>query len=382
MSAKVNMAQGFLVFIAIATSGILLCLILRKKSNNIYHKFREIVVKLDIMTQDNKRKHDELAKSYLAQDVTTAKNFLQIYLPPEILAKCDLESIFIENTSYIEEDLRTNFSDVVYRLNFKNKIQTDCMYVHVLVEHQSSAERLMPLRIIGYQLAIIRKYLVENSKSSRRKVKLPLVIPFVFYHGKTSPYPYPCEIGDLFADKNFYTKFPLGTFNLIDLTIKSDDELLQHGTLSLLEIIGKHINMRNAIVDISAIIKALQVAHKSAITEALANATFSYLFEALETEVAQLLIKEIKKQIPYYGGNAMNYAEYLRQEGRQEGKQEGRQEGRQEGQQEGRQEGRQEEKILVAQSMLELGVELNIILKATGLSLSDIKKIKNKTTNH
>ena len=62
-----------------------------------------------------------------------------------------------------------------------------------------------------------------------------------------------------------------------------------------------------------------------------------------------------------------------RQEGRKEGRQEGRQEGRKEGMQQGRQEGRKE----VALNMLKKQADMAFISAVTGLSMNEIKKLKN-----
>ena len=60
--------------------------------------------------------------------------------------------------------------------------------------------------------------------------------------------------------------------------------------------------------------------------------------------------------------------------GLQTGLQTGRQEGRQEGLQEGRQKGRQE----TALKLIENGIDITIISKSTGLSIDEIKALKNK----
>ena len=56
--------------------------------------------------------------------------------------------------------------------------------------------------------------------------------------------------------------------------------------------------------------------------------------------------------------------------------QEAKEEGRQEGHQEGRQEGRQEEKLAIARNLLTLGLPLDQITTATGLSLEEIQPLR------
>ena len=60
------------------------------------------------------------------------------------------------------------------------------------------------------------------------------------------------------------------------------------------------------------------------------------------------------------------------EDGEQKGRAEGREEGREEGRAEGREEGREAAKIEDAKKLKELGVSVDIIAKATGLSVETI----------
>jgi len=179
------------------------------------------------------KKHDPMARKFLS-DLSVTKEFLNTYLMPELKAKCDLNTLTIESGSYVENDLKTHCADIVYKVNLLDN--SGCAYIYTLIEHQSTPKKLMPFRILKYQLAIIQKHLDENKGS-----KFPIVVPLVFYNGATSPYPYVCDIAELFADPELYKKIQLGKFKLIDLTTMSDEQILQHGMLALLEIFLKHI---------------------------------------------------------------------------------------------------------------------------------------------
>ena len=51
-------------------------------------------------------------------------------------------------------------------------------YVYLNLEHQSTAEELMPFRMHRYKVAIMQQHLNLGYK------KLPVVISMLFYHGK------------------------------------------------------------------------------------------------------------------------------------------------------------------------------------------------------
>ena len=62
-------------------------------------------------------------------------------------------------------------------------------------------------------------------------------------------------------------------------------------------------------------------------------------------------------------------------EAKEDARYEGLQEGRKEGLQEGRKEGKREEKVAIAKSMLSDDMDINIILKHTGLTKEEINKL-------
>lgn len=56
-------------------------------------------------------------------------------------------------------------------------------YLYVLIEHQSTPDRLMALRMLGYQLRIWERHLARPEQRSRTR-PLPLIIPVVIYQGR------------------------------------------------------------------------------------------------------------------------------------------------------------------------------------------------------
>ena len=60
---------------------------------------------------------------------------------------------------------------------------------------------------------------------------------------------------------------------------------------------------------------------------------------------------------------------------KEEGREEGRQEGREEGLKEGLKEGREEERLIIARNLKSAGMSDELIAKATGVSLEEIRKL-------
>ncbi len=324
------------------------------------------------------KKHDKIAKLFLA-DPDIARKFLSLYLPHEVLAKCDLSKINVEPGTYVDEELQSQYSDIVYKIDLHDHSDTDSIYLYVLIEHQSKAEKLMPLRIIRYQLEIIQKHL---DKYKGNELKLPLVVPLVLYNGKKSPYPYPYDIRELFADKELAAHVPLGKFNLIDLTTKSDDEILNHGKLSILEIVTKHIHDRDFIKAVDLVIEALIIVHDENINESLINGVFSYLINAKEIKESIYLLKQVQQKTPFYERNVMSYAEELIQQGYQKGKQETMsyaeeliQQGYQKGKQETMSYAVQQTQQQIINNMINSGLPAAQVAKYIGISLEKLEQL-------
>ncbi|EHS1318779.1 Rpn family recombination-promoting nuclease/putative transposase, partial [Salmonella enterica subsp. enterica serovar Reading] len=76
---------------------------------------------------------------------------MELHLPAELRAVCDLSTLKLESGSFVEDDLRQYFSDVLYSL----KTTAGDGYIHVLVEHQSTPDKHMAFRLIRYAVAAL-----------------------------------------------------------------------------------------------------------------------------------------------------------------------------------------------------------------------------------
>ena len=109
--------------------------------------------------------------------VETARDFIEIHLPPSLMQICKLDTLRLESGSFIEDDLRPFYSDILYSL----ETTSGCGYVHVLIEHQSSPDKLMAFRLMRYAIAAMQRHIEEGHKT------LPLVIPILFLSGTAKP---------------------------------------------------------------------------------------------------------------------------------------------------------------------------------------------------
>ncbi len=179
--------------------------------------------------------HDATFRQFLSQP-EIARDFMELHLPAELGAICDLNTLKLESGSFVEDDLRQYFSDVLYSLK---TTRDEKGYIHVLIEHQSSPDKLMAFRLLRYAVAAMQRHLEAGHKS------LPLVIPVLFYTGKRSPYPYSTRWLDAFSDPVLAARLYAEPFPLVDVTVIPDEEIAGHRSMAALTLLQKHIHQRD-----------------------------------------------------------------------------------------------------------------------------------------
>ncbi|EAA8387271.1 Rpn family recombination-promoting nuclease/putative transposase [Salmonella enterica] len=297
--------------------------------------------------------HDAIFKKMMSYP-EVARDFLDSHLPAPLRAICDLTTLNLESTSFIEDDLRAYYSDIVWSLK-TNKGEG---YIYCVIEHQSTAVQHMAFRLMRYATAAMQYHLDAGNKT------LPLVIPILFYHGEQSPYPFSLNWLDEFDSPQLARQLYSQTFPLVDITVTPDDEIMQHRRVALLELMQKHIRARDwmSMVDKLTSLLIADIANDSQL-----QTLFNYLVQYGDTSRASDFIREVAKRSPHHKERLMTIAERLRQEGHHNGLQEGLQQGLQQG----RQQGTREEALRIARMMQEKGIDRDAILAITGLSVEE-----------
>ncbi|MGL5968401.1 MAG: Rpn family recombination-promoting nuclease/putative transposase [Kluyvera sp.] len=293
--------------------------------------------------------HDAVFKTFLSR-AETARDFITLHLPSTLIKLCKLETLKLESGSFIEDDLRPYYSDIIYSL----RTTTGRGYIHVLIEHQSTPDKHMAFRLLRYAVAAMQRHLDAGHK------KLPLVIPILFYHGKRTPYPWTLNWLDEFSDPDSARQLYGSAFPLVDITVIPDDEIMRHHSMAALTLVQKHIRLRDMaqLEDKLASLFVLGQLSGQQIT-ALVN----YLIQAGQARDVQKLLYGLAQRVPEHGEQFMTMAEQLKLIGRKEGIKEGIQEGKRTATQE------------MAKAMLERGLDSHIIMDITGFSQDELQKL-------
>ncbi|MDE1189008.1 MAG: Rpn family recombination-promoting nuclease/putative transposase [Pantoea sp.] len=307
--------------------------------------------------------HDATFRQFLTQP-EIARDFMEIHLPAELRAICDLSTLKLESGSFVEDDLRQYFSDVLYSLKTTTG---DNGYVHVLIEHQSSPDKHMAFRLLRYAVAAMQRHLEAGHK------KLPLVIPVLFYTGKRSPYPYSTRWLDEFESPEVAEKLYSSSFPLVDVTVIPDDEIAGHRSMAALTLLQKHIHQRDLAELVDRLAPLLLAGWLSS---SQVVSLVHYIVQAGETSDAEAFVRELAQRVPQHGDALMTIAQQLEQKGIEKGIEQGIEQGIEKGIQLGRQEGRNEGKLEVARTMLQNGLDMNTVMKMTGLSEEELSQIR------
>jgi len=105
--------------------------------------------------------------------------FLKDFLPSNILKQIDLDCLSVDKKSYLSEEYKEHFSDLVVKTRFKGKSE-EAVFVYFLLEHKSS----IPVRPAFQLLRYMVEQWYELEKQGALGIKLPPIFPILIYHGE------------------------------------------------------------------------------------------------------------------------------------------------------------------------------------------------------
>lgn len=193
--------------------------------------------------------HDKLWKTSLS-DVRIAIDYFRQYLPISIFQNLELASLSLCSTTYVDNALRVTQSDVLY----KARIAQQDSYLYLLSDQQTEPDRMMPWRLLDYNMGIWRNHLKEN-----RSQELPLIVNIVFYNGQ-KPYCHPLDIRALFAAPEEFVNLVWNQpFILLDLNKITDEEMRTQEWFGVLAYFYKHTRYQDALARLKKVMPQLQV---------------------------------------------------------------------------------------------------------------------------
>ena len=150
----------------------------------------------------------------------------------QIADALDFEHVEQLNRSFISDELRSQESDMIFRVPFRSPTQTrQEVIVYLLIEHQSTVDPSMALRLLSYmvQIWMEERRQWQEEKRPQREWRLTPVVPIVFYTGKGA-WRVPLSLTALLDIPEVLTRF-VPTFDtlLLDVKATAPEELTQTG---------------------------------------------------------------------------------------------------------------------------------------------------------
>ena len=308
--------------------------------------------------KNNKNSHDVFVKKAMS-DKNVAKEFFEANLPQDILSQVDLSTLKQEKENYFDNTLGNGIVDLIYSVNFG----LDKGYLIALVEHQSTQDYKMPLRIMKYVLRICDDYLKKNKGG-----KIPLIYPILFYSGQKK-YTAPLSLYSLFANSERAKEFLTKPIQLVESSNFQKDDIRGRNYAGLMMYFMSKIRERDIFPFIHEVIESItKISEDGDI--AYIESILYYILEKADSEKVDGIFSEFKKAVTIEHSEViMTIAERLEQRGVLKGKEVGIQIGIEKGREEGIKK--------VAVNMLLKKLDAKIISESTGLSVEEIKNLKN-----
>ncbi|EKH3311165.1 Rpn family recombination-promoting nuclease/putative transposase [Salmonella enterica] len=310
----------------------------------------------------NRPGHDGLFKLFL-REPDTARDFLAVHLPADIRAQVRLDTLKLEPGSFVDQKLRELHSDVLYSVE---AAEGHAGYIYCLVEHQSTADRMMAWRMMRYSMAVMDAHLKKGNDT------LPVVVPLLFYQGTVRPYPYSTDWMDCFYVPELAREVYSRPWPLVDVSVMEDSDLQSHRRMALLELVQRDIRHRDAASLLRDVVQLIRLAGN---TREQVEAVLCYIiYNGMTSESITPFLYELAGKIPEYKELIMGtIAQQLKEEGIQLGIQQGIQQGIEQGIEQARLVAQQ--KLLeTAYALLDNGVSLDVVIKSTGLSRETLEQ--------
>lgn len=272
----------------------------------------------------------------------------KIFNLEEKLEEKDIEKY---NRKFVSVNYTNQESDVIYKL--KNK------EIFILVEHQTKIDKKMPIRILKYELEIIRSRMDENNR-----LEFPIIIPIVLYTGKqrwNAKINYPSYNSELAR----YRGLKKVEYNLVDINDYTIEDLYKENSIltkiMILEKSNKYIEIINN-VD-----KIVKIVYDSKLyTQTQKEMLLNILNNTMINIVGNKKMKEYKIKLEG-GENMLALYEMIENE---------RNEIYSTGIKEGKVKGKIEGIKAIAKKMIRMKFDKNTIIKATGIKEEELEKLK------
>jgi predicted transposase/invertase (TIGR01784 family) len=329
----------------------------------------------------DRRRHDTILKKVFEYP-KMVREFFRQHLPEEMQQILDINTLKAVPENFVDDNLSNSACDILFHAKCHNSQDG---YVYLMLEGQSSSDRLMAFRLLHYMTQIIANHIKQYGE----KEKLPMVYPMVLWQ-KDGIYSAKRNVWDLFNYPDLARKIWTGDHRLIDLQTIPDKVLTQEPWSGLFQLVTKYIgkpNLLHKIDEFSELLKKLSTQSQGG---NFLKHILRYVLTAIEKsgkiKLSEIVMKNTNDGSKIMGSLAQEFINegigIGKAEGIGIGKAEGIGIGKAEGIGIGKAEGigigKAERDMEIAEKLLLKHVQLDEIADITSLSLEQIQVIANK----
>ncbi len=301
-------------------------------------------------------------------DTRNAAGLLRPHLPQEVARTLRWSTLTHVPGRFVSDDWRGREADLLFSVERQDSGPP--VLVYVLLEHQSTPDRWMRLRLLNYCLLAWMRWHREH----QNEPQLPLIVPVVFYQG-AEPWRHDRQFAELVAgaepDWGWVPRFE---HLLIDQT-RQNPETVAGSVGTRLAQLAMMATFRETWEEmLEQATRLMGEMYRAAGIDEVALHV-EYVLAAQPEERRPAFAAALRRNVPGRGGELMNYVEQMVERGRREGMvnvermvEQGRQEGRQEGEMRGR--------LQTIQEFLGRDVPWSTIEAATGIDEDTFRRLE------
>lgn len=345
---------------------------IRKRGSRLYGSNMRLTPKQTLPQNKKQTHHHDIFFKNIYSKPAFALELFKLIFNKEEFSACDWKHLKTE-----EDTLKEKRADLIFSVPLKAKPKTQ-IKIFILLEHKSYKDPEVFSQFLYYQTLLYEKSLKTGESF--------LIIPVLFYHGKT-----PWKGSKIFQEdlfKGFFSKIPAGfRKNMINYEIRlleasrlkgvfKNKSFKSRGALYLLKKIWELKLTHSEMKDVLS--KFGEFEDKSKVIVSVADYLHSFFKMSKKFKrVWQKAEKELVEEGIFKRGGYMDAIKHIEERGRMKGLQKGLRKGRQEGMQKGIQKGMQKGRQELILKMLNKKLDIKLVSEVTGLSPKEIKKLKN-----
>lgn len=293
--------------------------------------------------------HDKFFKEMFSKK-EVAESFIKNYFPQDLLELFNTDDLEISKDSFVDEDLKEFFSDVVYRV----KLNDHDAFIYCLFEHKSYPDKKVSLQLLKYMTKIWDLHLKQNNFG-----KLPVILPLLIYHGNRRYNIDKRFISMVNTQPNTEKFIPDFEYLFFDFSKYTDQQIIGSIQLQItLKILYSAFVKDNFGQQFEEILELIKKLRDTETVLEYFTVGLKYILEIVDYDV-DIMKNKVDTIIPERSETFMSTANKLREEGKLAGKKEGIREGFLDGRKEGVKEGKKEELIETIVRLTTKKLEIN-----------------------